>query len=514
MKYKRIIATTIVICLCTCVVPVKASTADAKIAVSIEDSSNKIGETGGYLASSIKTVNQMETERLFSNPSGHGFAAEQGNNLIDKLHGKNADVVGGDNAKNGADRKILNRDGSITWIQNKYYSTASNTVSAAFDSETGNYRYIDADGKAMQLEVPADQYEKAIKSMEKRIENGKVPGVSDPLEAKNLVRKGNVTYEQAKNIAKAGTVDSLKYDAVNGAVTAVCALGISFALDFAVCKTKGYDTETALKDSAINGLKTGSVVFASYMISAQIAKTGAASVLAPATDAIAKQLGEKTCQAIIDTFGIAAPASTKESIINQASKLLQNTIVSDAVIVVVLSADDIYNLFAGRISKDQLLKNLTVTIASVGGATVGSIAGAAAGTVIAPGVGTSIGKVAGGIAGGTVAGIGSNWVAGKVYEGDAQQMYEIISTKFEDLSEDYMISQEEGDTIVSQLQEELSSSKLKDMYASENRESFAVELMRPMFEEQLANREKISMPTEDDVRYAMLDNMQGIVFVH
>ena len=93
-------------------------------------------------------------------------------------------------------------------------------------------------------------------------------------------------------------------------------------------------------------------------------------------------------------------------------------------------------------------------------------------------------------------------------------MYEIISTKFEDLSEDYMISQEEGDTIVSQLQEELSSSKLKDMYASENRESFAVELMRPMFEEQLANREKISMPTEDDVRYAMLDNMQGIVFVH
>lgn len=157
---------------------------------------------------------------------------------------------------------------------------------------------------------------------------------------------------------------------------------------------------------------------------------------------------------------------------------------------------------------------MTVTIASVGGATVGSVAGAAAGTVIAPGVGTSIGKFAGGIVGGTVAGIGSNWVAGKVYEGDAQQMYEIISTKFEDLSDDYMISQEEGDAIVSQLQEALSSSKLQDMYASENRESFAVELMKPMFEEQLANREKISTPTEDEVRYAMLDDMQGIVFIH
>lgn len=510
MKYKRIIVVVIAICLCTCIIPVNALAAE----VPIEDSVNKIGETGGYLTGSIKTVNQMEIERLFSSPSGHGFAAEQGNNLIDRLHGKNASVVGGDNAKNGADRKIINRDGSVIWIQDKYYSTATNTVSAAFDSETGNYRYIDAEGKAMQLEVPADQYEKAVELMEKRIEKGKVPGVSDTSEAKNLVRKGNVTYEQAKNIAKAGTFDSLKYDATNGAITAACAFGISFTLDFAVCKIKGYDTEVALKDSAINGLKTGSVVFASYMISAQIAKTGAASALAPTTDAIAKQLGENTCQAIIDTFGVTAPAATKKSIINQASKLLQNTIVSDAVIVVVLSTNDIYNLFAGRISKEQLLKNLTVTIASVGGATVGSVAGAATGTVIAPGVGTSIGKFAGGIVGGTVAGIGSNWVAGKVYEGDAQQMYEIISTKFEDLSDDYMISQEEGDAIVSQLQEALSSSKLQDMYASENRESFAVELMKPMFEEQLANREKISTPTEDEVRYAMLDDMQGIVFIH
>ncbi len=512
MRYKRIIAVAMALCLCASAVPV--SVLAANIEVSTEDNTNTIGEIGGYLAGSIKTVNQMETERMFSNPTGHGFAAEQGNNLIDKLQGKNASVVGGDNAKNGADRKIINRDGSITWIQDKYYSTASKSVEAAFDNETGNYRYIDADNKPMQLEVPADQYEKAVEAMEKKIEEGKVPGVSDTAEAKNLVRKGNITYEQAKNIAKAGTVDSLKYDAANGAVTAACAFGISFALDFAVCKLNGYDTETALKDSTINGIKTGSVVFASYVISSQIVKTGAASALAPTTDAIANQLGEKTCQAIIDTFGVTASGATKESIIKQASKLLQNTIVSDAVIVVVLSADDVYNLFAGRISTEQLLKNLTVTVASVGGATVGSIAGAAAGTAIAPGVGTAVGKVAGGIVGGTVAGIGSNWVAGKVYEGDAQQMYEIISAKFEDLSEDYMITQEEGDAIVTQLQEALSSSKLKDMYASEDRESFAVELMTPMFEDQLANRGKISTPSEDEVRYAMLDEMQGIVFVH
>ena len=73
MKYKRIIVVVIAICLCTCIIPVNALAAE----VPIEDSVNKIGETGGYLTGSIKTVNQMEIERLFSSPSGHGFAAEQ-----------------------------------------------------------------------------------------------------------------------------------------------------------------------------------------------------------------------------------------------------------------------------------------------------------------------------------------------------------------------------------------------------------------------------------------------------
>ena len=45
--------------------------------------------------------------------------------------------------------------------------------------------------------------------MEEKIKNGQVKGVSDPNEAKNIVKKGHFTYAQAKNIAKAGTVESL-----------------------------------------------------------------------------------------------------------------------------------------------------------------------------------------------------------------------------------------------------------------------------------------------------------------
>ena len=68
------------------------------------------------------------SERKFTAAQGHGFAAERANNLSDVLHGEKAAIIGDNNAKNGADRKILNRDGTTTYIQDKYYSTASGSV--------------------------------------------------------------------------------------------------------------------------------------------------------------------------------------------------------------------------------------------------------------------------------------------------------------------------------------------------------------------------------------------------
>lgn len=50
-------------------------------------------------------------------------------------------IIGNDNVLNGADRSIINRDGTKVLIQDKYYSTANNSVNAAFDSETGMYKY-------------------------------------------------------------------------------------------------------------------------------------------------------------------------------------------------------------------------------------------------------------------------------------------------------------------------------------------------------------------------------------
>ena len=319
------------------------------------EETNSLGELNGYLAGNAISTTKLFNERLFSQPGGHGFAAEYGNNLIDAAKGINTSVVGGDNVANGPDRKIINRDGSITWIQDKYYNTASRSVNAAFDETTGLYRYMDGNGKPMQLEVPSNQHEAAVKLMRKRIKDGKVPGVSNPDDAINIVKKGNLSFEQVKNIAEAGNVDSLKYDAANGVITASCAAGIGFVVDFTCCMLNGASIEDALKNAGLNGLKTGGIVFATYVISSQLAKTSAAKALVPTAEAIAKALGDEVCEAIVLKAGVqtAGMSSTKA-----AAQIIAKELIVDGVMLVVLTGVDVAELFRGRISKEELLKNL------------------------------------------------------------------------------------------------------------------------------------------------------------
>ena len=129
---------------------------------------------------------------------GHGFGAEDVNAQADRLHFAKVEVVGRSNEKDGADR-IVNYGRKTTAIQTKYYQTAEASIDAAFDTQTGIYRY-----NGQVIEVPKDQYEDAIKKMAEKIRAGNVPGVSDPQKAESLLKSGSVTYAQAKNITKAG----------------------------------------------------------------------------------------------------------------------------------------------------------------------------------------------------------------------------------------------------------------------------------------------------------------------
>jgi len=106
------------------------------------------------------------------------------------------ETVGRNNQKDGADRIVRYRHGNKIAIQTKYYQTAKKTVEATFSKETGLYRY-----KGQVIEVPSEQYNDAVHEMAKKITAGKVPGIKDPQKADMLIKQGDVTYIQAKNIA-------------------------------------------------------------------------------------------------------------------------------------------------------------------------------------------------------------------------------------------------------------------------------------------------------------------------
>ena len=190
--------------------------------------------------STFSAINTVNVEGVMFNATygaeqsktGHGIYAEEAGAILDRLSGEHSTVVGRNNAKNGPD-KIVNSSP----IQCKYCKTAYSSVNSCFknDPMTGTkaFRYYDLSGNAMRVEVPADQYFQALEYMKAKISNGQVLGVTDPNMANDIIRKGKLTYNQALNLAKAGTIESISFDATTGAVNCLSVFGISSIVAFA-----------------------------------------------------------------------------------------------------------------------------------------------------------------------------------------------------------------------------------------------------------------------------------------
>lgn len=458
------------------------------------DTVNSSGSNAGGLGyGNYKTVNNLYDEERFHARQGHGFAAERANNLFDKLTGHDVEILGDDNSKNGADRKV---DG--VYIQSKYCATGSRCINECFENDgKGAFRYMQ-DGKPMQIEVPSDKYEAAVEAMEEKIRRGQVDGVTDPSEAKKIVRKGHFTYQQAKNIAKAGTVESLTYDAVNGIITASSAFGVTAIITFASSVWNGENFDNALKIATYSGLKVGGTAFVTSVVASQLSKAGLNSALVGSSEAVVALMGPKASAMLINAFrsgsNIYGAAAMKS-----AAKLLRGNAITAGVTVVVMSSFDVANIFRHRISGKQLFKNLANTTSTVAGGTGGWMAGAAIGSAILPGPGTVIGGLIGSVGAGAAAGKVSEKILGTFIEDDAKEMVRIIESVFTEMVTEYLLNQKEAEKSVDKLSDKLTGKLLKDMFASEDRKIFAQNLLLPIVESEVSKRRTICLPTEQDM---------------
>lgn len=461
----------------------------------------KILKDGGLYTGLAESSSNYADNVVLSSRQGHGFGGEKLNHLYDTLTGKDAEIIGVDNAKNGADRLV---DGVN--IQTKYCATGSRCINECFDDTTKMMRYLNSDGTPMQIEVPSDKYDDAIRAMEHKIKNGQVPGVNDPSKAKDIVRKGNFTYQQAVNVAKFGTIESLTYDAINGVKLAGVSMGISSAISFGVAIWSGKEWKEALKDSVYSGLKVGGIAWAGSIVAAQLGRTGMEQALRGATDYLVKNMGSKAYHLLANALRSSDKMIYGAAAMNHASKLLRGNFVTGIATTLVLSTADFYRLFNGRVSGAQVFKNVTKTGASVaggiGGWMGGAVAGGAVGSAV-PILGTAVGTIVGGIIGSLAGGSGANKVAETVLdvfiEDDANEMLRIIEKEFAELAFDYLLTQEEAEVVIDNFKEQNIPNILRDMYASNDRSKFARELFEPNIIEIVSKRAKIVLPTGEEL---------------
>lgn len=408
----------------------------------ITDKTISNGTKIGFLSSFLLTMNEyfrkIQMNSIVSAPQGHGHAAEYANNVLDVLKHPFQEVkqVGQNNAPNGADRMVGNQK-----IQTKYHFNARNTVNSAFDSNAdgGMYRY-----EGMQLEVPKEQYDECVKVMQEKIRDGKVRGVTNPSDAKNIIRKGNVTYAESKLIAKGGNITSITYDAIDGAIHCIPGVTLSFIIVFANAKWSGKGTKEAAKIATKSGAKVLVIGTTIYTVSQQVSKIFTAK--------------------INSVFGLNFKA-------NQIAMKTGTTLT-----IMVVIGPDLFRALSGRISQEQFFKNMVV---AGGGMIGGGIAGLAGGPI-------------GAVIGAVVTSVGVKKIMDFFIEDDNVKMFSILKEEYIDLVMVMTLSKNEFEELQWAVFNDKIEKFLKEMIRKKDSRKFARDFIEGEIELLLAKRRQVS----------------------
>ncbi|MGF6092341.1 hypothetical protein [Pseudomonas sp. 18173] len=421
---------------------------------------------------------------------GHGFAAEKANHRVDRMMGRNAEILGDNNAKNGADRLVQGQ-----MIQTKYCATGARSVGAAFNGQQGDYKYFDQQGRPMQIEVPKDQYADAVRTLQRKISEGKVRGVTDPKDAVRLIRKGHLTYSQARSITKFGTFESIAYDITEGVVVGAVAGGISFGVSATLFYLKTQDRQQALRVASVQAGKSFGRSLTVYVAAQQLHRVQFIQRSLTLIDV--SSLAPSTRGLLAQGMGVSKSG---------LNKALRGTLISSIAVIAVTTGPDLVKLARGRISKAQFAKNLAVASSGIAGGAVGSIAGGILAAPLGP-IGAMVGRTAGGIIGGIVATAVSTRLMGKLVQEDRVLIIGIIQAQLEYLAIAFMLAKEEIDSVNANLDKALTQKSLEVIFAAKDqRRAMANFYLKPVVVAVVRQRPVVDFSPAD-----VVDAWEGMV---
>lgn len=433
------------------------------------ESLNHYIENGGVIGS-IPNFEEQYTQVKYNmdGDRGNGYGAEYANNVKDRAFGRRVDYTAshlddhGRQFKHGADRTVSHIN-----IQTKYYKTASESIGAAFENKQAVY--LNSDGSMMSIEVPRDQYQQSLKLMQKRIDSGQVPGAKAGDDPRKYVRKGILTYAQSFNVCKSGSIESLTFDAINGAVCCSSAGGITAVIVFASQIWNGVPPKEAAKSALTASAKVigkGTII---YMVTMQLSRKEIINPILKkefTKDGIYKGYASMANPLYKMGDNLAAKISSSEfanSRIGETLKLNKATgrsLISGSVMVAVTFGPDICRALVGRISVKQLVKNTTVGVASIAGGVIGQA------VIPIPYIGAILGC--------NISGFFAKNVLDNFVEDDAVEMFQILKEEFMDMVMLSNLNSLEFNQIIDlTLGNKKLPGWLRDMYACGNYRDFA-----------------------------------------
>ena len=367
-------------------------------------------------------------------------------------------------------------DLNITSVSSRYCDDSEATARSLFDDD-GTFLFDNS-----YVEVPPEQYDQIISSLKEKIKLGKVKTssgktIKNPDTILQNIKKGGLSYKQVRNIARAGNIDSLKFDIKTNAVSCSCSLGVSFAIGMALSIWGGQNIRQAFVTNLRSSLNSSLSSMLISVATAQVLRTSVSAVGAGATTSVVGNLyGSSVGHRVIDSLASysAGTALSSAGAVAQVSSLLRTNVISGAVTAAILTAPDFYRaIFAKSISWQQLTKNMALNIASIAGGTGGWLVcaaiGASAGSVI-PGAGTAVGGLVGGIAGAFAGSTVATRIArkglDKIRPDDAQLMIDICQKAAVKLCVDYMLSEDEAALLIEAMQKQINRKWLMSLYAS------------------------------------------------
>lgn len=438
----------------------------------------------GTLDRSVRSdLGQNQINDRFGGGQGHGHVGEQYGDTLDRLRFKRTSHNGMDHKPLGKDRMVNGVD-----IQTKYCASAGKSIGQVFDKNGAKYISKDGPnaGKMMTLEVPRDQYQDCVKLMEKKIEQGQVPGESDPKNAPKYVKKGAISYFHSEVATKSifdrnseirvkdsngklvrdsngnpkvqkvtlgeKLVWSAGGDFATGVASAMPTAFITGIWVYLNCIWDGENSEDALKQSSLAMLKPALWGGTIYMFSSQFA-------------------GSKPGQKLANQLFKG---------VNNKGKLTKNMtgLTMTALTVAFTIGPDAINCLRGRISVNQLVKNSVVT-----------------------GVGVAAGYAFAGPVGGMVGGAATSFATKKILdqfiEDDAVGMIRVAKEEFIETVLSAGLKQDEIEEILNQtFLEKHFNKQLQIMFSKEDSRGY---IHNVYFEDVVAIFKKREIPEENQL---------------